>query len=418
MEPPIEPTRFDTIILGTGLQESVVAGALARAGRKVLHLDRSSFYGSHFASVDLEFFKPWAAAGGAIAPTRPHDIRQGFLEEPHVREVRLPSSGSGCLYSHVSVHDWSGGLGLDRPRSYSIDLCGPRVLHCGGSMVELLVASGASKYLEFKALEALLTWTTHRQGLQAVPGSRSDIFQDRSLSLVEKRHLMRFLKLVADLAPLSHTRPWDAASHPAQEVSASGPQHSGAPQPPGAERAQPPEAEGARPSEAGGAQPPEAKGAQAPGACDSVSGPSLEESLRGAPGDERTGTVGDVSASHEEHRHPSRQKLERRDGGVFAEYEGQTMEGLLESQRLPRSIQECVHEPGTQQPHTATLDSSLTLEFLPWLPSQPGIPAGTAASQVLSADLVVRTRCQNVSPKSCSCMSAGGTVEKADCLHA
>jgi RAB protein geranylgeranyltransferase component A len=55
--------------------------------------------------------------------------------------------------------------------------------------------AGASNYLEFKYVEASYIWSG-RQGLMLVPDSRASIFQDRTLSLVEKRHLMRFFKLV------------------------------------------------------------------------------------------------------------------------------------------------------------------------------------------------------------------------------
>lgn len=41
-------------------------------------------------------------------------------------------------------------------------------------------------------------WTS--EGLSAVPASRADVFQARNLSLVEKRYLMRFFKMVVDHA--------------------------------------------------------------------------------------------------------------------------------------------------------------------------------------------------------------------------
>jgi hypothetical protein len=48
MEDWLDDTEFDVIVVGTGLTEAVAAAALARSGRKVLHLDALPFYGEVF----------------------------------------------------------------------------------------------------------------------------------------------------------------------------------------------------------------------------------------------------------------------------------------------------------------------------------------------------------------------------------
>lgn len=45
MEDWLDETTYDVIVVGTGLTEAVAAAALARSGRKVLHLDSLPFYG-------------------------------------------------------------------------------------------------------------------------------------------------------------------------------------------------------------------------------------------------------------------------------------------------------------------------------------------------------------------------------------
>ena len=45
MEDWLDDTAYDVIVVGTGLTEAVAAAALARSGRKVLHLDALPFYG-------------------------------------------------------------------------------------------------------------------------------------------------------------------------------------------------------------------------------------------------------------------------------------------------------------------------------------------------------------------------------------
>ena len=51
MEEWLDDTSYDVIVVGTGLTESITAAALARSGRKVLHLDALPFYGEVCASV-------------------------------------------------------------------------------------------------------------------------------------------------------------------------------------------------------------------------------------------------------------------------------------------------------------------------------------------------------------------------------
>ncbi|XP_033118183.1 rab proteins geranylgeranyltransferase component A 2-like isoform X2 [Anneissia japonica] len=53
------PTEYDEIILGTGLQESILAAGLARIGRAVLHLDRNEFYGGDWATFNLNGLETW-----------------------------------------------------------------------------------------------------------------------------------------------------------------------------------------------------------------------------------------------------------------------------------------------------------------------------------------------------------------------
>ncbi|TNN26980.1 Rab proteins geranylgeranyltransferase component A 2 [Liparis tanakae] len=53
------PSEFDVVILGTGLAESVAAAAFSRAGQRVLHVDRRSFYAAHWASFTFTGLLAW-----------------------------------------------------------------------------------------------------------------------------------------------------------------------------------------------------------------------------------------------------------------------------------------------------------------------------------------------------------------------
>lgn len=53
------PTEFDVVVIGTGLPESILAGACARSGQRVLHVDSRSYYGGNWASFTFPGLLSW-----------------------------------------------------------------------------------------------------------------------------------------------------------------------------------------------------------------------------------------------------------------------------------------------------------------------------------------------------------------------
>lgn len=64
-------------------------------------------------------------------------------------------------------------------------------------MIELLITSDVARYLEFKTITQILT-PKEDNSLQVVPCSRSDIFSTKSISMIEKRILMKLLTFCMD----------------------------------------------------------------------------------------------------------------------------------------------------------------------------------------------------------------------------
>jgi hypothetical protein len=63
-----EDDKYDLVIEGTGLAESILAAAASWAGKKVLHVDKNDFYGSHWAALSLNQIDTWVQdnAGSGI----------------------------------------------------------------------------------------------------------------------------------------------------------------------------------------------------------------------------------------------------------------------------------------------------------------------------------------------------------------
>ncbi|KAI9501152.1 GDP dissociation inhibitor, partial [Coemansia spiralis] len=135
--------HFDTLIVGTGATESIIANELSAAGHKVLHIDRNSYYGGPNA----------------------------------------------CFSLSGTAQETLDGL-LANDRAYMVEPV-PKLVLCRGNMIDLLVDQGVGDFMRFRGVDH--NYLVTRQGLERVPESKEDIFASTSLTLVEKRKLMRLM---------------------------------------------------------------------------------------------------------------------------------------------------------------------------------------------------------------------------------
>jgi len=209
------PDRFSVIVVGTGMVESMVAAAAARAGHSVLHLDCAKYYGGEWASFTWDGLMTWTRDTDQDADHCPssdskkedvsqsekegetlvnlmsmrtiENLRQTWNNEKKKDDVDADSDGAN---GKLNTGHWDQEEILKQSRKFNIDLS-PRLLYSRGDMVELLISSNISRYTEFKSVTRVLTSIDGR--LEQVPSSRSDVFNTKQISVVEKRILMKFL---------------------------------------------------------------------------------------------------------------------------------------------------------------------------------------------------------------------------------
>uniref|UniRef100_A0A158P7V7 Rab proteins geranylgeranyltransferase component A n=1 Tax=Angiostrongylus cantonensis TaxID=6313 RepID=A0A158P7V7_ANGCA len=205
------PDSVDVVVLGTGLTESIVAAACSRTGLSVLHLDRNKFYGGDWASFNLTTIADWVEEQqknlvDEVDVSKYHNkLEDGeslmaLGTRKTVRNVEqqwLPASESLMTTDkgdnteqktirEVMETEW---------RRFSIDLV-PKVLLARGSMVQTLCDSEVAKYAEFKCVDRFLCLRDENEpklSYSRVPCNKGDIFQDDTLSMVDKRRLMKFM---------------------------------------------------------------------------------------------------------------------------------------------------------------------------------------------------------------------------------
>merc|ERR1711872_291544 len=144
---------YDAIVLGTGLKECILSGLLSVSGKKVLHMDRNKYY------------------GGASASITPLDD----------------------LYSMFNMGKAPESFG--RGRDWNVDLI-PKFLMANGKLVQLLVHSGVTRYLEFKVIDGSYVYKGGK--LYKVPADEKEALASSLMGIFEKRRFRNFLVFCQD----------------------------------------------------------------------------------------------------------------------------------------------------------------------------------------------------------------------------
>merc|ERR1711865_1294997 len=138
---------YDAIVLGTGLKECILSGLLSVAGKKVLHMDKNSYYGGESASLNLtQMFEKFA--NGAAPPAD-----------------------------------------LGASRDYNIDLV-PKFIIANGLLVKMLVHTNVRRYMDFKVIDGSYVY---REGkIYKVPATDSEALSSSIMGFFEKRRARNF----------------------------------------------------------------------------------------------------------------------------------------------------------------------------------------------------------------------------------
>ncbi|ORY18694.1 GDP dissociation inhibitor-domain-containing protein [Clohesyomyces aquaticus] len=186
----LDGTEWDLLIVGTGLPQSLLALALSRSGKKILHIDQNDYYGGPEAAFSLQEVEEWG---------------KGLADDP-----------SSAPFSSISITkpeqvDPDEGPSLSFSRAYSLALC-PQLIYARSTLLQHLVSSKVYRQLEFLAVGSFWVYSLGADEtagspealtpvggrLLRVPNGREDVFQDQVLDFKAKRALMKFLRFIAD----------------------------------------------------------------------------------------------------------------------------------------------------------------------------------------------------------------------------
>ncbi|KAI1137447.1 GDP dissociation inhibitor [Hypoxylon sp. FL0543] len=196
---------WDVVICGTGLQQSLLALALSRSKKRILHIDPNDYYGQHEAAFSLQEADSWAATHAATPEVQDVSTTGG---------AKTGASGRDTIFKNASVwkHPEAADHGLSFPRAYSLALA-PQIIHTRSKLLEQLVSSRAYRQVEFLAVGSFFVYDTTASDdsskLARIPSSREDVFSTRSIPAKSKRALMKFLKFVMDYDSEEQKPTWE-----------------------------------------------------------------------------------------------------------------------------------------------------------------------------------------------------------------
>ncbi|KAJ5143547.1 uncharacterized protein N7515_002334 [Penicillium bovifimosum] len=187
----LSDTTWDVIINGTGLAQSLLALALSRSGKKVLHIDSNRYYGGPDAAFSLDEAQEWAEEVNKDSTESCFRDASIFVPDSSASEASEGTTAAPQLASN---------------RSYTLSLS-PYFLHARSQLMSALVSSKVFRQLEFMAVGSWWIYTPEQASSEnsalgaekifsRVPGNREDVFAATHISMKSKRTLMRLLRHV------------------------------------------------------------------------------------------------------------------------------------------------------------------------------------------------------------------------------
>lgn len=211
----LEETTFDVIIFGTGLIETYLSGALAVAGKKVLHLEEDVFYGSNFGTHPYNSFLEQIKGNSnkkessITLPELPPNTSLIKLKQ----NSKILNNGSSTIFEPQTQNteqvkqenEEEEGEENEKPpkslesefisnnRQYNLDIT-TALLWSRGTPIANMVDSGTSRYIEFHCMKRALYFDNDK--FITAPVTKKEIFKSKDISFVEKRKIMSFVQNV------------------------------------------------------------------------------------------------------------------------------------------------------------------------------------------------------------------------------
>lgn len=168
--------KFDVLIIGTSLCESIISSFLSKNGKKIIHMDNSRFYGGDCKNMNFREFENYKEFLQKV----------NSKEETYFRDSKLLD-----LQNYFSAEE--------KTREYNMDF-NHKLLFAKSKATEEFANSKASNYFEFTTIKS---YHIYFEGQKiGVPTNKSEIFLSEELELIEKQKLFNLLMAINKLMPV------------------------------------------------------------------------------------------------------------------------------------------------------------------------------------------------------------------------
>lgn len=168
----LDSKKFDYIVIGTSLTESILSALLSKLNKKVLVLEKSKYYGGDCKNINFKEFEKY---------------KENIKKEPYFKDSEIHNEKLNFKEN-------------EKLRDYNIDF-NYKVLFSNSLSTKELSSTSAAHYLEFSTIKSYSIYINNSTKIE-VPTSKSEIFLSDSLQLKEKQVLFNFLMSVNKIMPV------------------------------------------------------------------------------------------------------------------------------------------------------------------------------------------------------------------------
>ncbi|XP_029108378.1 rab GDP dissociation inhibitor alpha-like isoform X2 [Scleropages formosus] len=186
--------EYDVIVLGTGLKECILSGILSANGKRVLHIDRNPYYGGESASISpLEEVCPSLSL--SLSHTHTHTHTQTLVPPQDCQQCSalltyVSAATSLCPQLYKKFNVPGPGKAMGQGRHWSVDLV-PKFLLASGPLVQMLLYTEVTRYLDFKVVEGSFVYRGGR--VHRVPCTEAQAQASDLMGRFDKRRFRKFL---------------------------------------------------------------------------------------------------------------------------------------------------------------------------------------------------------------------------------
>jgi RAB protein geranylgeranyltransferase component A len=171
-------------------------------------LETDCYYGGEYAALNLlDFFNENSIC---ISLEHIENVSLDIKVKNDTIETDISNKTEDLLIKYAQFaekDEWNGlarkkasffELILSKSRHFLLELI-PMVLFCKGPMVDIISNSGVGPALEFQLVKAL--FCLDNNSVFKVPGGKEDVFANDSISLIDKRRIMKFFTYALEFNP-------------------------------------------------------------------------------------------------------------------------------------------------------------------------------------------------------------------------